>query len=87
VPVRRISARRLRIETKLLAPVRRIAGMVVRSPMTEAITPSLVTFWQQDIRIEGAAARAALALHETTPEQMIAAVVWHERTMKEPALL
>jgi hypothetical protein len=62
-------------------------GHVVRSPMTEAITPSLVTFRQQDIRIDGAAAQAALALHETTPEPMIAAVVRHERTMKEPALL
>ena len=43
-PVRRISSRSLRIEAKLLAPMRRIAAMVVRSPATEAITPSLARF-------------------------------------------
>jgi nucleoside-diphosphate-sugar epimerase len=81
-PVRRISSRTMRIETKLLAPARRIAGMAIRSSMTEAITPSLAALWRQDIRIDTTAARRALALPQTTPDRMIAAVLQSERTQE-----
>jgi len=73
-PVRRISPRSLRIETKLLAPARRIASMAYRSTVTEAITPSLTELWRQDIQIDCTAAQAALALPRTSTNQMIAAV-------------
>ncbi|HEY0183085.1 MAG TPA: NAD(P)-dependent oxidoreductase, partial [Rhodopila sp.] len=85
-PVRRIGARALRIETKLLAPVRRIAAMGIRSPATEAITPSLAALWRQDIRIDCSAAETALALPRTSPDRMIDAVVRHERRPMETAL-
>jgi 2-alkyl-3-oxoalkanoate reductase len=85
-PVRRIAPRTLRIETKILAPVRRIAGIVARSPVTEAITPSLAALWGQDIRIDCTAAEQALALSRTTPDRMIAAAVRHENGLTEPAL-
>jgi nucleoside-diphosphate-sugar epimerase len=85
-PIRRISPRRLRIETKLLAPARRIASKFVRLPATEAITPSLAALWRQDIRIDCSAAQTAFALPLATPDQMIAAVIRDEDVMKEPAL-
>ena len=84
-PVRRISARRLRIETKLLAPVRRVAAMAVGSPWTEAITPSLAALWRQDIRVDCAAAEAALATPRTPVDEMIAAVVRTEGAARERA--
>ena len=85
-PVRRISRRHLQLETKVLAPIRLLAGKFVRSPMTEAITPSLAALWRQDIRIDCAAARAALGLHQTTAERMIAAVVKNDSVVKEQAI-
>ena len=83
-PVRRIPPRMLRIETKLLAPIRRIAALAIRSPATEAITPSLAALWRQDIRIDCAAAEAALALPRTSADRMIAATLRHQ--MREPVL-
>jgi nucleoside-diphosphate-sugar epimerase len=82
-PIRRISPRRLRVEAKVLAPMRRIAGLAFRSSMTEAITPSLVALWQQDIRIDCAAARVALALRQTSLNEMIAEVVRDGSIIKE----
>ena len=71
-PVRRVAPRTLKIETKLLAPTRRIAAMAIRSPATEAITPSLAALWRQDIQIDCSAARAVLRLPQTSVEQMLA---------------
>jgi 2-alkyl-3-oxoalkanoate reductase len=85
-PVRRISSRRLRIETKVLSPMLRILAMATRSPFTEAITPSLAALWRQDIRIDCSAARVALTLPGTSPDEMIAAVVRTGRAVTEPAL-
>jgi nucleoside-diphosphate-sugar epimerase len=84
-PVRRIPTRRLKLETKLLAPVRSVASMVWRSPWTEAITPSLASLWQQDIRIDSTAAATDLAMPRTSVEQMIAAVVRTNRLKQEVA--
>ena len=84
-PVRRIAPRMLRIETKLLAPVRRIAGMALHAPITEAITPSLAALWSQDIRIDCSRAQAALTLPQTPAARMIAAAVQHERGLRQAA--
>ncbi len=86
VPVRRISSRALRLETKLLAPMRKIAAMAIRSPATEAITPSLAALWRQDIRIDCSAAEAALALPRTSPGRMIAASLAHGAGLNELAV-
>ena len=85
-PVRRISGRRMKIETKLLAPAFKIAGKAMKSSQTEAITPSLATLWRQDIRIDSSASEKALALSYTSIDQMIAAVLLNERPSQEPAL-
>lgn len=84
-PIRRIPPRMLRIETKLLAPIRRIAAIAIRSPLTEAITPSLVSLWRQDIRIECSAAEVALAVPRTSMDRMIAAALPHKQSLAEPA--
>jgi nucleoside-diphosphate-sugar epimerase len=74
-PVKRIAPRMLKLETKLLAPARKIAGKFVHTPATEAITPSLAALWRQDIRIDNTAAVAALGMPQTSPDAMIAAAV------------
>lgn len=86
VPVRRIPPRMLRIETKMLAPARRIAAIAVRSPATEAITSSLAALWAQDIRIDCSAAIAALGMPQTPLDQMIAAAVRHDRGLLQAAV-
>lgn len=85
-PVRRISSRNLRIETKLQAPIRRIAAMASRAFATDAITPSLTALFRQDIHIDCSAAQTALGLRQTSPDRMIAATLRDERGPKEPAL-
>ena len=84
-PIRRISPRSLKFETKLLAPFQRIAAKAVKSPATEAITPSLAALFRQDIRIDRASARATLSLPQTSLDEMIAAAVRHERGLTESA--
>jgi 2-alkyl-3-oxoalkanoate reductase len=86
VPIRRLSARRLQIETQILAPVRRVMAMAVRSPWTEAVTPSLAALWRQDIRIDCAAARRLLVLPATSVDEMIGSVVRAARVAKEPSI-
>lgn len=85
-PVRRVPKRMLKIETKVFAPFRRIAAKLTQAPWTEAITPSLIALFQQDIRIDSSAARSALWLAQTPPDQMIAAVLQDARTKKELTL-
>ncbi|HBK06548.1 MAG TPA: capsular biosynthesis protein [Acetobacteraceae bacterium] len=85
-PIRRIPARMVKIETKLLAPFRRVGSKVIKAPWTVAITPSLTALFQQDIWVDSAAARSALWLAQTPPDQMIAAVIRDDRIKKERAL-
>lgn len=85
-PIRRVPVRTLKIETKILAPFRRIGAKVTKASWTEAITPSLTALFQQDIRIDCGAARSALWLHRTPTDQMIAAVLRDDRTKQELAL-
>ena len=68
VPVRRITGRRLRIETKLLAPPLKIAQILGRTARINArllpppIPPSLLRLMAQDIRLDSRAAVSALGL-------------------------
>jgi nucleoside-diphosphate-sugar epimerase len=70
-PVRRVTPRMLKLETKLLAPLRRAAGKTFDHPATEAITPSLAALFAQDIRIDSGAAAAELAMPSTPVGWMI----------------
>jgi nucleoside-diphosphate-sugar epimerase len=86
-PVKRIAPRMLKLETKLLAPARKIAGKFVHTPATEAITPSLAALFAQDIRIDSTAAVAALRMPQTSPDVMIAAAVqWLHGPASVPGL-
>jgi nucleoside-diphosphate-sugar epimerase len=68
VPVRRISTRRMRLETKLLAPPLKIAEIVLRKAKVGAhllpppIPPSLLRLMSQEIRLDSRAAEAALGI-------------------------
>lgn len=76
-PVRRIPRRELRLETKLLAPARRIGAKILRSPLTEAITPSLAALFAQEIRIDHTAMTRDLGVSPTPLDVMIdASVDW-----------
>ena len=76
-PVRRVPTRELRLETRLLAPLRRIGAKLIDIPATEAITPSFAALLRQDIRVDASAAMAGLALHPAGLDRMIgAAVQW-----------
>jgi nucleoside-diphosphate-sugar epimerase len=61
-PVRRISGRRLRVETKVLAPALKIAGRLGgrRLGLPEPIPPSLARLWQQDIELDSTRAAELL---------------------------
>ncbi len=86
-PIRRVPARSMKIETKIIAPFRRIAAKAIKAPWTEAVTPSLAALFRQDIRIDCGAAQSALWLHQTPPDQMIAAVLRDDRMKQELAPL
>ena len=68
VPVRRVSRRRLRIETKLLAPPLKVAEIVARTLKLKArrppqpIPPSLIRLMGQEIRLDTRRAEAELGL-------------------------
>jgi len=67
-PVRRISGRRLRVETTVLAPVLKAAGIAARRlragglGLPEPIPPSLVRLWQQDIELDSTKAGELLRI-------------------------
>lgn len=56
VPLKRIGARRLKLETKVLAPALKIAELVGRRvgvrELPPLIPPSLARLWRQDIRLD-----------------------------------
>jgi hypothetical protein len=90
-PVRRLSVRRLAVESRLVAPALRMAAIatrVARLPagwIPEAITPSLAGLLRQDIRLDGAAAAKAFRLTETSMEEGLAASVrWLGSARKRP---
>jgi nucleoside-diphosphate-sugar epimerase len=71
VPVARIGGRWLKIETKLLAPPLKIAEIVCSKAglptarLPEAVPPSLLRLFQQDIRLDSAHAEQSLQLRWT----------------------
>jgi hypothetical protein len=86
-PIRRIPPRLLKLETKLLAPLRRLAASKLDHPATEAITPSLAALFAQDIRLDSTAATALLGMPATRIEEMIASAVrWLNGTAAAPAM-
>jgi nucleoside-diphosphate-sugar epimerase len=78
-PIRRISSRRLMLETKLLAPIlqasrlltRRLGMEAVRLP--EPISPSLALLWRQDIRLDHRKSDALLGFSRISLTEGIAA--------------
>ena len=79
-PIKRIGARTLKLEVKVLAPLLKIAGKAAGSHVPDAITPSLAALFAQDIRIDSSAAVTALSMPQTAPHRMIAsAVQWLQR--------
>jgi nucleoside-diphosphate-sugar epimerase len=74
VPVSRIGGRRLKIETKLLAPPLKIAEILARKAklrdlrLPEPIPPSLLRLFQQEIRLDSTRAQALLQLRWTALE-------------------
>jgi 2-alkyl-3-oxoalkanoate reductase len=83
VPVARIGRRRLKIEARLWAPPLKIAEILLnKARMTairlpEAIAPSLLRLWQQDIRLDVARAERLLQLRWTAlDEGLLQAARW-----------
>lgn len=72
VPVARIGRRRLKLETRLLAPPLKIAEILLsKARMTsislpEPIPPSLLRLWQQDMRLDVTRAEQLLQLQWTS---------------------
>jgi dTDP-4-dehydrorhamnose reductase len=75
VPIRRISARRLKIEEKFLAPPLKAAQLVahkfkIQTPfLAPAVTPSLLRACRQEIKLESAKAQSALSMSWTPLEE------------------
>jgi nucleoside-diphosphate-sugar epimerase len=83
VPVRRISGRRLRIETKLLAPPLKIAEILARIAKLDArrlpppIPPSLIRLMGQEIRLDTRRAESELGLrYRDTDATLAEAADW-----------
>ncbi|OZI30201.1 capsular biosynthesis protein [Bordetella genomosp. 10] len=78
VPLRRIGARRLKIETHLLAPALKIAEIGLRRVgirVPPPIPPSLLRLWRQDIRLVSTRAENELGLAWTALAHGVAASV------------
>ncbi|AJP58923.1 capsular biosynthesis protein [Pandoraea vervacti] len=65
-PVRRIGARRLKIETKLVAPALKVAeilgGKIGLTGLPPPLPPSLARLWQQDICLDAGRAQSTFGL-------------------------
>lgn len=63
-PLRRVGARRLRMDAYLAGPLLRIAGRVLRSRARslEALTPALLRLWSQELRLDASSASRELRL-------------------------
>ena len=78
VPVRRVTGRWLKLETKLLAPPLKIAEIAagrlrLKLPLPEPLPPSLARTWRQDIVLDHQAADRVLGFSRTAPAAAIAA--------------
>jgi nucleoside-diphosphate-sugar epimerase len=77
-PIRRISSRRLELETKFAAPVLKgleLLGRRLGSPvrMPDAIPPSLALLWRQDIRLDHRKSDELLCFSRTSLAEGLAA--------------
>jgi nucleoside-diphosphate-sugar epimerase len=86
VPVSRIGRRRLKLETRLLAPPLKIGEIVLRKAhlssiaLPEAIPPSLLRLWRQELRLDVTRAEQLLRLRWTALEQGLAqAASWFRK--------
>jgi 2-alkyl-3-oxoalkanoate reductase len=76
VPLARITKRRLQIESKLLAPLQKIAELVLRrlaprltAALPQAIPPSLIRLFEQEIKMKVDRVERALGLRWTPLDQ------------------
>ncbi|MEK7947561.1 NAD-dependent epimerase/dehydratase family protein [Pigmentiphaga sp. YJ18] len=76
VPVRRVTARRLKLEGKVLAPPLKIleiaGGKAGLRGLPPVISPALLRLWQQDIRLDVRRAEQVLGMQWTTLETGLA---------------
>jgi nucleoside-diphosphate-sugar epimerase len=76
-PIRRLPQRRIAVETRLVAPLLRIAAIAARGArlpahrIPDAITPSLAALFRQDVRLLTDAAATRLNLAHTPLERAI----------------
>lgn len=77
-PVRRIGGRRLRVETKIVAPALLLASFVTKSAKESMITPSFAGLMRQRIQLDCSSAEEALGLRWTPLDRMILAVTGGE---------
>ncbi len=75
VPVRRVTARRLKIETKMLAVPLKIGEKLLGGTLPPAITPSLARAWRQDLRLDSSRATQELSLSWMTLSEGISEAV------------
>jgi nucleoside-diphosphate-sugar epimerase len=74
VPVRRVTARRLRLESKLLAPPLKVAQLMVSTVgaptgwLPPPLTPSLLHSCRQELRLDASLAQAQMGLQWTPLE-------------------
>lgn len=75
VPLRRVSARRLQVESRVLAPVLKGAELLARMAggvpgwLPPAIPPSLLALWRQEIRLDARRAQIELGVEWKPLEQ------------------
>jgi 2-alkyl-3-oxoalkanoate reductase len=86
VPVARIGRRRLKIETKLLASPLKVAEILCRKAgmtglrLPEAIPPSLLRLWKQDIRLDVTRAEQLLQMRWTALDDGLRqAACWYDQ--------
>lgn len=88
VPVRRVTRRRLTLETKLLAPPLKVAEMLIGrmgvapAGLPPAIPPSLLRLCRQEIRLDVRQAEVALGMQWTALENgLLRAAQWCRRPL------
>ncbi len=81
-PIPRIGSRRISLESKIVAPALRLARIVGGARVPDAITPSLVELWRQEIAFSPAKADELLRLPRTALDRALTASV---RWLSEPS--
>jgi nucleoside-diphosphate-sugar epimerase len=77
IPIRRRSSKHLTVETRVIAPILRVASLATRAIprarnlLPEPITPSLVQLWRQEMWMDTSRAVSDLGLNSTPLEQAV----------------